>query len=199
MIRKKQKKKGLIFVISGPSGSGKTTLREKLLKGKKLKGLLVKSISFTTRLKRTGERQGRDYFFISEQEFKKRLKAKKIIEWTRYLGYYYATPKDFIGEQLAKGRNMVLCLDPLGAAAMKKLFPENTVTIFILPPSIKDLQERIIGRCCRTKAEEILKRMELAQQELLESRRYDYCVVNSDLKQAARELKNIVLKKLVCG
>ena len=92
-------REGKIFVISGPSGSGKTTLRDCLLKDKKVKSLFAKSVSFTTREKRTAEIEGRDYFYISEKEFKKKLRAKKILEWTKYLGYYYATPRDFVSQR----------------------------------------------------------------------------------------------------
>ena len=110
-MRKAIPKTGLLFVVSGPSGSGKTSLAHSLLAGARLKGKVIKSVSLTTRKKRTGEREGKDYFFASEAEFKRLLKAKKILEWTRYLGYYYGTPKSFIDRQLKKGKNILLCLD----------------------------------------------------------------------------------------
>lgn len=188
-------KQGLLFVISGPSGSGKTTLLKNLLKRKELKNKFVKSISFTTRPKRSGERQGKDYFFISNRSFKQKLKTKKIIEWTRYLGYYYATPKEFLKEQLAKGKNLILCLDLRGAGKIKRFYPQNTVTIFIRPPSLGQLQDRIEKRCSKTKKEEIQKRLKLAKEELLVSRRYDYCLVNLDLTDTAKQLRQIVLKE----
>lgn len=190
-------KAGKVFVISGPSGSGKTTLRECLLKEKKLKLLFAKSVSFTTRKKRTAEIEGRDYFYISENEFKKKLRAKKILEWTRYLGYYYATSRDFISNQLKKEKNIILCLDLRGALKVKKLFPENSVTIFIKPPSINELKRRIEQRCSKTCKKEILRRLKLAATEILAASNYDYVVVNSNLKQACSKLQGIVLKETI--
>ena len=116
-------KKGKIFVISGPSGSGKTTLAQSLLKDRKLKKKIARSVSFTTRPKRSGEKNRKDYFFIGKNDFKEKLKSKKILEWTRYLGYYYGTAKDFFEAQLVKSKAVVLCLDLKGAARIKKLYP----------------------------------------------------------------------------
>lgn len=185
----------MIFVISGPSGSGKTTLRGKLLQDKELRRSFIKSVSFTTRQKRCGERNKKDYIFISEPEFKQQLKAKKILEWTKYLGYYYATPRPFVDKHLKKGKNIILCLDLNGALRIKRLYPKNSVTIFILPPSIKALRHRIEGRCNKTKREEIRRRLELAKQELSDAGKYDYCAVNKNLAQAIKELRGIILKE----
>jgi len=185
-----------IFIISGPSGSGKTTLLEKLLRDSKIKEILVKSISFTTRAKRSKEKGSRDYFFITEKTFKQKLRAKKILEWTRYLGYYYATPKDFVEKQLKKGKHVVLCLDLKGALKIKRLYPKNAVTIFIVPPSIKALKCRIEGRCNKTKKEEIGKRLKLARQELRGLSKYDYYVVNKSLSKAVGDLQGIILKEI---
>jgi len=190
-------KEGKIFVISGPSGSGKTTLRDCLLKDKKFRLLFTKSISFTTRKKRTGEMEGRDYFYISENEFKKKLRTKKILEWTRYLGYYYATPRDFVSKQLENGKNILLCLDLKGALKVKKLFPENSVTIFVKPPSINELKRRIEKRCSKTCKKEIVRRLKLAETEILAESKYDYAVVNKNLKQACKKLQGIVLRKTI--
>ena len=186
----------MIFIISGPSGSGKSTLLEKLVQNKELKERLTKTISFTTRPQRSGEQDKKDYFFITEEEFKQKLKAKKILEWTKYLGYYYATAKDFVAAQLKKNKHIILCLDLKGAAKIKRLYLKNTRTIFILPPSLETLQERIEGRCNKTKKEEIIQRLKLARRELLASRKYDYCVVNKSLVQAAKELREIILKEV---
>lgn len=187
------KKRGWVFVISGPSGSGKTTLRERLLKDKELKGRVSKSVSLTTRARRPGERDKKDYVFINNSEFKRRLKAKKILEWTRYLGYYYATPADFIKEQLDTGRNIILCLDLKGALKTKQLYPKNTATIFIVPPSLDTLRERIKGRRDKAKDEEIRQRLNLARKELQAARLYDYSVVNRSLPEAIRQLREIIL------
>jgi len=188
--------RGLIFVVSGPSGSGKTTLLKKLLKDYRLKKGLTKSISFTTRPKRSGEKDKKDYFFITQARFKHELKAKNILEWTRYSGYYYATPKDFVERQLKKGKHVSLCLDLQGAFKIRELYPKNTVLIFIIPPSLATLRERIGGRCNKTKKEEIRERLKLAKRELLASSRYDYCLVNKNLQQAVKELRQILLREI---
>lgn len=196
IARNQNKTKGLIFVVSGPSGSGKTTLLKNLLKSKELKNRLAKSISFTTRPRRSGERQGKDYFFISDESFKQKLKAKKILEWTRYLGYYYATPKEFLKKQLAKNKNLILCLNLRGAFKIKRLYPQNTVMIFIQPPSLDQLQERIEKRCNKTKKEEIQKRLKLAKAELKQVSKYDYCLLNQDLADTVRQLQEVILKEI---
>ncbi len=193
-MKKRTNTLGVIFIISGPSGSGKTTLLVNVLKSRRLKGKVAKSVSWTTRPKRTAERNGRDYFFISRQEFLRRLEAKKILEWTRYLGYYYATPKAFAEEQLAKGRSLVLCLDFKGVTQVRRIYPDRTVAIFVAPPSLGDLRQRIEGRCCKTTKEEIARRLRLAAKESSGSGRYDYYLVNKDLKDAVKELEGVILK-----
>ncbi len=197
-MRKQSKKQGLIFIISGPSGSGKTTLVKNLLGNKTLKNKLVRSISFATRPKRSGEEDKKDYFFISERRFKQEQKAQNLLEWTKYLGYYYATPKDFIERQLDKDKHVILCLDLKGALTIKQRYPKHTVTIFVMPPSLGALLHRITRRCNKTKDEEVRQRLTLAQQELSAADRYDYCVVNKDLDQATKQLKGIILKEIMC-
>jgi len=187
---------GLIFVISGPSGSGKTTLVKNVLLDKLLKNKLAKSISITTRPKRSGERHGRDYFFVSPQDFQRLVKSKKILEWTRYLGYYYGTKKDFLEEKMKAAKHLALCLDLNGAKALKKLYPKNTVTIFIDIPSINELRRRIQGRCAKTKQEEINERLKLAEIELKNSHAYDYVLKNKNLTQASIKLRDIILKEI---
>jgi len=189
-------KKGLIFIVSGPSGSGKTTLLKNLLGNKALKNRLVRSISFTTRPRRSGEQDKRDYFFISEKRFKQEQKAQNLLEWTKYLGYCYATPKEFMERQLHKAKHVILCLDLKGAFTVKRQYPGNAVTIFVVPPSLDTLLYRITSRCNKTKEEEVRQRLTLAQQELTACDRYDYCVVNKDLNQAIKELKGIILKEI---
>jgi guanylate kinase len=190
------KKPGLIFVVSGPSGSGKTTLLARLLEQGALRNKLVKSISFTTRPKRSGERDKKDYFFISQKKFQELRKAKKILEWTKYLGYYYATPKDFLERQLKNGRHAILCLDLKGALKIKQLYPENTVTIFVMPPSLRVLWERIRKRCQQTRKEEIRQRLQLAKFELLAKEVYDYCLVNQEIRKIVSQLRGVILKEI---
>lgn len=188
--------KGYIFALSGPSGSGKTTLAQKILQDSALKNKLKKSTSFTTRPKRSNEFKNKDYFFITAEEFKQGLRAKKILEWTKYLGYYYGTPKEFIDGQLKKGKNVLLCVDLKGAARLKKFYPNNTVTIFIKPPSFKELQKRIENRCHEISKEEVSLRVELARKEVLAAEKFDYRLENKNLNSATSRLKDIILKKI---
>jgi len=186
----------MIFVISGPSGSGKTTLLKNLLKAKGLKNRLVRSISFTTRAKRPDEKYGKDYFFISAREFQHKRRAQKLLEWTKYLGYYYATPKDFFKNWFAKNRHLILCLDLKGALKIKRLYPKDTVNIFVMPPSLGVLRERIKKRANKTKEDEVRERLGLAKEELLASRAYDYCLVNKDLGKTLKKLKKLILERI---
>ncbi|MDP2940818.1 MAG: guanylate kinase, partial [Candidatus Omnitrophota bacterium] len=192
-MKDRKPRRGLIFVVSGPSGSGKTTLVARLLQEAKLRRKLGKSISFTTRPKRSKERQGRDYIFITPDDFRRKLKAKKILEWTRFLGYDYATPRDFAERQVKAGKSIILCLDRAGAKKIKTLYPRSTITIFIVPPSLEALRQRIAGRCHKTKKEEIARRLRLARREIAACRDYDFTVVNKNLHQAVKDLRDIIL------
>lgn len=191
------KAKGIIIVLSGPSGSGKTTLAEMLVRHPALKRKLCRSISVTTRPRRTGERDKRDYFFLSEKEFLRRRKAKKILEWTRYLGYYYGTDKEFIARRLSRCAGIVLCLDVAGALRVKRMFPQRTATIFILPPSLKELYLRIRRRAASTTEAEIRRRLAVAKEELKAARRYDHRVRNRELKKAIDQLVKIVRRRVM--
>lgn len=191
-----RQKKGIIFVLSGPSGSGKTTLAQAVLEDKTFSGKLEKSVSFTTRPRRRKEKDRRDYFFISEKEFRRKLKAQKILEWTRYLGYYYGTARDFVDSRLESFRSLILCLDLKGAARIKALYPANSATIFIMPPSLEELARRIENRHRETSREEIGRRLRLARKEMSCAGKFDFCVVNGDLVRAVKELKKIIVKKI---
>jgi guanylate kinase len=195
VINKKQNT-GLIFVISGPSGSGKTTLAQLILKDKKFKNKIVKTVSFTTRPKRSGEREGRDYFFISKDIFKRKFLEKEILEQTRYLGYDYGTPRKELERYLRQQKSIILCLDLRGARRIKRLYPEITKTIFVLPPSVNTLQERISKRCHRIQAEEVRGRLKLAARELKNHTSYDYSIVNKQLKVAVARLANILKQEI---
>lgn len=186
---------GKIFVISGPSGSGKTTLLTSLIQDKTTKNLLVKSCSITTRPKRCKEKEAKEYYFVNSLEFKRLLKAKKILEWTRYLGYYYGTPRGPLEQQLNSGKSVGLCLDLKGARILKKIYPDNTVTIFILPPSLNVLKERIQKRSRQTSLKEVKQRILLAGREMQAARKFDYCILNQNLPKALKELKEIVLQE----
>jgi len=186
----------MIFILSGPSGSGKTTLRDLLLEDAFIKSKFVKSISLSTRPRRRGEREGRDYFFVTEKEFKALARRGEILEQTRYLGYYYGTKKDLVKAALKKRKNVLLCLDFRGAMRVKKLYPKDTVNIFIIPPSLKELYKRIQNRSAGTKDEEVTDRVRLAQAELKQASCYDYTLRNINLKQAVKNLRGIIIKKI---
>jgi len=190
------KNKGLLFVISGPSGSGKTTLTQALVRDRRLSPRLAKSISATTRPRRTGERQGRDYFFVSRVQFLRQRREKKILEWTKYLSYYYGTPREFVERKLAEGRSVVFCLDARGVRQLKKFYPRDIRTIFVVPPSLAELEKRIVRRHPTVAPEEIKNRLGLARRELSLAGKYDHRVVNIKFAQALRELKRIVRQEL---
>ena len=184
--------KGLIFVISGPSGSGKTTLAKKILKHPQLRNKLLKSVSFTTRPKRPQERQGSSYLFVSTKEFKRLLKAKKILEHTRYLGYDYGTPSNILEQAIRRGSHILLCLDIKGALFVKRRYPNRAITIFVQPPSLGIARQRIVGRWAETKLKELNQRLQLASKELGYAKQYDYCLVNDNLSKAVKEAIKII-------
>ena len=198
MIAKKiQKTPGKVFVISGPSGSGKTTLLSALIQDRRLRSKLLKSVSLTTRPKRPGEHPGKDYFFVKKQRFLDMLKAKKILESTRYLGYYYGTPKELVDHSLKLGKSMGFCLDLNGVRALKKIYPKQAVTIFVKPPSIRTLKKRIEYRCASADKLETRKRLNLARKELRSSVSFDYIVLNTDLAEAVKKLKSIISAEII--
>lgn len=184
---KKNLKKGRIVVISGPSGCGKTTICKELIKRNKN---FVFSVSYTTRPKRKGEVNGKDYCFVSKEEFFKLLKQKKFVEWAKVYDHYYATPKQPLIKAVNSGKNILLDIDVQGGKNIKKIFPES-ILIFILPPSFKVLKQRIISRA-KDKPEEIKKRLKMLEKELKESKYYDYFIVNDNLNQAIRDVQTIV-------
>lgn len=184
----------MIFVVSGPSGSGKTTLIKKVLQKRAFGDNLTRPVSFTTRQARCGEKHGRDYFFVSKKEFFKKRKNKEFLETTRYLDTYYATSKKIIDGILKRGKDVILCLDTRGSRSVKKLFPNKSVHIFILPPSRKALRQRLHTRASE-KYEQIKERLGVAKEELRWARNYDYRILNHSLKEAAENLRKIILKE----
>ncbi len=194
--RSKNKRSGKIFVFSGPSGSGKTTLRDLIIKDPVFSRKFIKSVSFTTRPKRKGEKEGADYYFITKDEFLRLKKAGKILEWTKYLENYYGTSRDFISQSLKKGKSLILCLDFKGFLNVKRFYKENTVGIFVLPPSIKELRKRIVKRSSGTLEKELGKRLSLAVKEIKNAPKYDYAFRNINLNNSVNRLKGIILKIL---
>ena len=183
--------KSKIFVISAPSGRGKTTLCKKLLKDK---FKLRQSVSITTRPPRRGERNGADYFFVSAEEFIRMIDAKELLEYEENFGFLYGTPKRAVEELLQKGRNVLLSIDVKGAMNVRKSYPQNSVLIFVMPPSMEDLKKRLESREADT-SKAILNRLKVAKQEVACKDKYDYVVVNDRLDTAYKKLKEIILSE----
>ena len=186
-LDKMQKYKGHLFIISGPSGVGKGTLREKLFRHFPD---LYYSISVTTRQPRKNEKEGRDYFFVDEETFKKYIKKNKFAEWALVHGDYKGTLLSTIKENLHQGKDLVLEIDVQGAMQLKKKFAEG-IFIFIAPPSWEKLEHRLRGR--KTEGEKDLKkRLDDAQYEMKQIKHYDYLIVNNYFEKALDELKSVI-------
>ena len=180
--------KGLLIVLSGPSGVGKGTVREALFK---IPGHnLVYSVSMTTRLPREGEVDGREYFFVSKDEFEKNIQEGKMLEYAKFVGNYYGTPMDEVNKQLSLGNEVVLEIEVQGALQVREKC-HDAVFIFIAPPSIDALYKRLKKR--GTDSEEMIKeRIEKAQKEIKLAYKYDYIVVNDSVENAADRIMAII-------
>jgi guanylate kinase len=177
-----------IYIVSAPSGAGKTTLLKRLLSA--VPGLRF-SISLTTREPRSGEAHGREYFFVTPEEFLKTRDRGGLLEWVEQFGYFYGTSRDYVSQSLAEGHGVVFDIDVRGAKALKKSFPQATF-IFILPPSLEILEQRLTKRG-EVPPQELARRLAQAQGELGEAHWYDFLVVNDDLGDALTRLQAIVL------
>lgn len=181
------KDKGTIFVVAAPSGAGKTTIVRQILK---IFPQIVFSISATTRKKRDAEQHGVDYFFLSEEDFKRKIEEDEFVEWERFYDYYYGTLKSFINAQTDAGKPVLLEVDVKGALNIKKIYPES-VLIYIMPPGIEELKQRLLNRNTETE-EDFKKRIERAEMELSLKDNFDYIVVNNKLDVAIEEVKKII-------
>ncbi len=179
--------KGLLVVLSGPSGSGKDTILERLIC---LAPNIVKSISATTRHSRTGEINGKDYFFISEQDFCNAISDEKLLEYTNYCGNYYGTLKNLVEDLQNNQKDVILKIEVDGAKQIKEKCPD-ALRIFILPPSMETLKERLSKRGTET-AESLEKRLNRARDEIKFSSEYDYIVVNDDVDKCAQNIYSII-------
>lgn len=184
----KKTQKGKVIVISGPSGSGKTTLCRELLKRNKN---LVFSVSYTTRPKKNKEIDGKDYYFVSDDKFFKMVEKGEFIEWAKVHNYYYATPKMPLIKAINSGKDILLDIDVQGGKNIKKLFPDG-IFIFVLPPSLKVLKERIILRN-RDNLKEISLRLKNILKEVKYIKFYDYLVINDDLERTLEILNSIII------
>jgi guanylate kinase len=193
-------RQGILICLLGPAGSGKTTLSKRLLEA--LQGTLVPSISVTTRPPRAGEIHGEHYFFVSVDDFKSRINKNEFFEWEEVHGNLYGTPRKTLQNGIAAGVDIILDIDIKGAKTFVSEFPDNAVSIFLLPPSIEELRNRIESRGCSNE-EEIQKRISTSKDEfrmLLNTHSpdvehhfsVDYCVLNEDIEEAFRTVLGII-------
>ncbi len=180
-------RKGLLIVVSAPSGAGKTTICEKLL-GKMPE--LEMSVSFTTRRPRKGERDGKDYYFVSRKKFREELAAGRFLEWAEVHDHFYGTPRDFLDARVEAGKDTVLDVDVQGAYKISRSYRE-AVLILLLPPSMAELKSRLEGRGS-DKAAQIKRRLKKAELEFSCYPRFDYLVVNEDVEEAVKDLEAII-------
>jgi len=183
-----KRKRGRLFIISAPSGCGKTTLCRLL--EREMDGI-KRSVSLTTRTPRRGEKNKSDYLFVSGAEFRKRIESGKMLEWAVNFGEYYGTPRDRVLKIMNGGHDAILAIDVKGAMKIKT-GGHRAVFIFIAPPSISELKKRLKTRKT-DKGNQIEKRIRTARRELAYMPRYDYVVVNDNLKKALGILKAIVI------
>ena len=184
-------KRGVLFVFSGPSGVGKGTLKAKLFE--EFADRIAYSVSATTRGPREGEVDGKDYFFISRQEFERRVKNNEFLEHAEFAGNCYGTPRAYVEKLLDSGMNVVLEIDVQGALQVMKSMAE-CVSVFILPPSFEELEHRLRGRGTETE-EKVRERLETAKRELPYAPQYDYQIVNGgDIEAAYQSLREVFLK-----
>ena len=182
-----QNNSGLLIVLSGPSGAGKDSVLEQL----KLQGEDIQlSISLTTRGKRAGEVHGEHYWFVSRQEFEEKLQNSEVLEYTQYNGNYYGTPKTEIDQWLAQGKTVILEIEVEGAANIRSIYP-NCVSVFLVPPSLAVLRQRLIDRQSES-LEEIDRRVTIAKGELGHANSYDYIIQNNKLDQAVQDFRAII-------
>ena len=176
----------LLIAVSGPSGVGKGTIVKTLLKRR---GDVAESVSCTTRAPREGEKHGREYFFLTKEEFEKRIREDDFLEYDEHFGNFYGTPKSFVRETL-KTRSVILEIDVVGALNAKKEFPE-CVLVMIVPPSVEELKRRLLGRGSETE-KEVETRLSRLEYELSQKDKYDYVIVNDDLESAIGALSDIL-------
>ena len=184
----KNKKTGQLIVISAPSGAGKGTIIKELIKNDPKNRWL--SVSATSRLPREGDKEGETYYFITKEEFEKRINDGYFLEYTNYAGNYYGTPKGYIKDKINQGFDVILEIEIEGATNIKKLVPE-AIFIFIMPPSLKELVRRLKKRGTETN-EKIIRRFNAAYKEVNEVTKYNYVVVNDKLEEAVEKVEAIL-------
>ncbi len=178
---------GMLVILSAPSGCGKDTILSEL-NGRE--SCFKRSVSLTTRPMREGEKDGKDYYFVSRDYFLQKLESGQILEHTSYSGNFYGTPKTMVDEWLAEGETVILKIEVEGAGRIKALYPDS-VSIFLVPPSMKVLEERLRRRMSENE-DEIQSRLTIALNEMRNAVNYDYIVVNEDLDRAVGDVYSII-------
>ena len=182
--------KGILFVMSGPSGTGKGTICERLLQSEEI----FLSVSATTRERRIGETEGITYNYLSVDEFEKLIEQGEMLEYAKYNGNYYGTPKKNVEKMLDSGTNVLLEIEPQGALKVKTIFPE-AVLLFVAPPSMAELKKRLVDRG-RENEEQIKQRLDAAAWELNQAAKYNYVIVNDNLDECVKKVANILDQKV---
>lgn len=186
-MSKRIKTRGKLYIISGPSGTGKGTICSRIMEERKLS----LSISMTTRAPRDGEKDGQSYYFVTKEEFENKIKEDKMLEYAKVFDNYYGTPKDMVISRLERGIDVILEIDIQGGLQVRSKMPEDSVLIFILPPSLEELKNRLNSRGTES-IEAIEKRLSKALDEIRFIGEYDYYIVNDDLEKAVGEALSIV-------
>lgn len=181
-------RRGMMFVLSSPSGAGKTTISRKLMAAD---SNLALSISITTRAKRDGEEHGRDYFFVTKEEFADLLMNDELLEHAKVFDYYYGTPRSFVEGSLESGKDVIFDIDWQGTRKLAKIARQDMVSVFILPPSLKELERRLFARA-QDSEEVVKKRMAKAADEISHWDEYDYVVVNDDFDRTIEMVTSIL-------
>ena len=191
---KSENKKGLLIILSGPSGVGKETVRTRLDKIRKFE--LTYSISMTTRSPRNQEVDGVNYYFVSEAEFKKNIENDNFLEYAKFVGNYYGTPRDKVEALRDAGHNVLLEIEINGARqVMSKVHDEGVISFFLMPPSLSALEDRIRNR--KTESEEIIReRLNKGKEEMTMTDDYDYVILNDRVNRAAKEISDLIERKL---
>ena len=179
---------GVLLIVSGPAGTGKGTICNEIIK--KYPDQYALSISATSRGPRHTEVDGREYFFKTREEFEEMIRNDQLLEYARYLDNYYGTPREWVEKRIEEGINVILEIDVQGGFQIKEIFPD-TLLIFVMPPDMEELRNRLIKRGTET-PEQIEKRIGRAEEEIKISENYDYVIVNEDVEKSVEMLHNIV-------
>ena len=180
--------KGKLIIVSGPSGAGKDTIVNEYVK---LHPEDEISVSMTSRPMRDGDVEGVSYYFKTKEEFEKAIIDGDLLEYALYNGNYYGTPKSEVEKRIENGINVILVIEVVGAMNVKNMMKDDCTLIFIMPPSMEELRNRLINRGTDSK-ESIESRLDIAKKEIEESKKYDYKIVNDDIERAVKELENII-------